>query len=164
MPWPIARSAHAVPATDPAAGEDFAAACTDGWARAPDGGFYRLKGVDLLVPLIHKRGGVYVAGFGGRRLVALAVGHSPDIGRSIAELALHPKFQDFERFGELRVSWRAVPTSERPGMVRYLHERLHPVLDEICPMAAPVPVALPAEFGGASAGIPPSEAPLRRSA
>jgi hypothetical protein len=123
-------------------------AAGDGWERPRDGGFYRLQGLDLLVPLRHRLGGVYIAAFGESALAALAVGHAADIGAAIAELAVRPEVLDFRRYGELFVTWRIAERAQRSGMVRFLHQRLHPILDQTCPTAPPRVVAVPPEFSG----------------
>lgn len=126
------------------------------WHRDFDGWLHPLADFTRRFPPGMAAGGVYLVGFGRRRMTALVAGHSEDIGHDLALLALDRQITAFRRYGGVYASFITAPAAYRSGIERFLIERLHPVLADRMPLCDLVPVELPAEFGGRENRRPPS--------
>ncbi len=126
------------------------------WHRDLDGSLHTLADFTRRFPPGMAAGGVYLVGFGSRRLTALVAGHSEDISHDLSLLALDGQVTGFRRYGGLHATYLTAPAAFRAGIARFLIERLRPVLADRIPLVGPEAVPLPPEFGGQPHRRPPS--------
>lgn len=132
---------------------DGSAGVAPEWHRRPDGGLCPLSAFDPADVATPGAGGVYIVGFGDEPLKCLLVGHADDLAYEIACLKSEPSFRHYERRGGVYVTWIELPVLRRNAVERYVADRLRPVYDCRRPSTDPMPLALPAEFDGASGDL-----------
>lgn len=71
------------------------------------------------------------------------VGDGRDIGALLQEHANDPRIATLAWSGDLTVSWAAVASIYRPGVMQYLLAALAPLIVETIPAARPISVNLP---------------------
>ena len=86
--------------------------------------------------------GVYIIWHGGNPPNVVRVGQ----GKISDRLAIHridPDILAYKQFGELFVTWASVPAAQQDGVERYLADQSTPLVGDVFPDAAPIPVNLP---------------------
>ncbi|MEQ8665523.1 MAG: hypothetical protein RIC16_07340 [Rhodospirillales bacterium] len=106
------------------------------WVRNNKGRFHNIIRLDTVSEGLRDRGGVYVLFHGGIKPEWLYVGFSSDLGRQIDPLIDDPRLEEYYNRGGVYVTWAFVADEFRHGIVRYMTEKLKPLLDN--PAARPL--------------------------
>ncbi len=115
------------------------------WARSPKGGFQKLAFVDPEDEKLQD-GGVVVIWHGGIKPAWVYVADAVSIGREISDALENKEIMGYESRGGLYVTWTRIQAQYRPGVVRYLIDKMAPVVDnpaEPSPGAEPIAVYFP---------------------
>lgn len=89
---------------------------------------------------------VYVLWHQGVRPQWVYVGQTEDLGRTLQELRRDTEIVDYDKHGGLFVTWSMIKPEFQPGVLRYLHQVLRPVVvnpDIPGEEEEPIPVLLP---------------------
>jgi hypothetical protein len=109
------------------------------WIRPNLADWYNLETVDLSAVATV---GIYVIWRSGQTPWTIQVGQG-DIADLLSAHRHDPKLLAFSSPGGLRVTWAAVPETNRDGIERYLVDQLHPLVGARYPDVRPIPVNLP---------------------
>ena len=86
--------------------------------------------------------GVYVIWYAGNPGRVIRVGQGKVSARIIADRS-NPGIVHYAKLGNLHVTWAVAPARYRDGVVRYLAERLNPLVEDARPDVAPLAVNAP---------------------
>ena len=115
------------------------------WVRSPKGGFRKLVLVDTDDEKL-KEGGVVVVWHGGIKPAWVYVADEASVGREVADIIKNKEILSYESRGGLYVTWVHILPEFRPGVVRYLIDHMHPVVENrSAPSGSvePIPVYFP---------------------
>lgn len=110
------------------------------WVQRKDDHWCRLERLDLDSV---DTGGVYMIWHGGDQPRVVRVGQGGDIAQQLQRLKEAPEILAYKNYGELYVTWAAVPASKRDGVVCYLTENWSPLIGKPCPLIFPITVNSP---------------------
>jgi hypothetical protein len=110
------------------------------WVKRQDGHWCRLEHLDLDSV---DTSGVYMIWHGGDQPRVVRVGQGGDIAQRLQRLKEDPEILAYKNYGELYVTWAAVPASKRDGVVCYLSENWSPLIGKPCPLIFPITVNAP---------------------
>ena len=88
-------------------------------------------------------GGVYVIWHGGTQPRVVQVAQGENIGQHLRSLNKDPAIMAYKQYGELYVTWAAVPASIRGGVERYLIDTYRPLIATSFSMIFPIAVSSP---------------------
>ncbi len=120
------------------------------WQKGANGKFHRFLMLDPEEEGLEKVGGVFVLWHAGTQPEWVFVGHSANLARTFHELAADRDITLYNNRGGLYVTWGLIRDEFRAGVVRYLTEELHPVVEnERAPgrEVKPIPVGFPGAKG-----------------
>jgi hypothetical protein len=109
------------------------------WIKLQSGGWCPLGTVDLSGV---KSSGVYIIWHAGNpgRVVRLGQG---DIAKRITAHRNDPKVTAYSKYGQLYVTWAAVPASQADAVERYLADTWNPLVGDAFPNVRPLAVNSP---------------------
>jgi hypothetical protein len=87
-------------------------------------------------------GGVYIIWHTGQPSRVVRVGQGA-IANRLAAHREDPDILAYRKFGELRVTWAAVPANQRDGVEAYLADKWSPLAGDRYPHALPIAVSSP---------------------
>jgi len=98
------------------------------WARSPKGGFQKLAFVDPEDEKLQD-GGIVIIWHGGIKPAWVYVADAVSIGGEIRDALENKEVMSYESRGGLYVTWTRIQAQYRPGVVRYLIDKMAPVVD-----------------------------------
>lgn len=116
------------------------------WTRGPKGRFYNLIAFNSDVEGLRGVSGVFVIWHGGVKPTWVYVGRTHDLAGSLKQLADDEEITFYNRFGGLFVTWATIKEEFQAGVLKYLAEAMHPLVenpDHPGPEVAPVAVTVP---------------------
>ena len=116
------------------------------WTRGPSGRFYNLISFASFVEGLRGVSGVFVIWHGGVKPTWVYVGRTHDLAGSLKQLAQDEDILYYHRFGGLFVTWATFKEEFQAGVLKYLVETMHPLVenpDQPGPEVVPVPVTVP---------------------
>jgi len=114
--------------SDKGRGPQFKAVQKLPWARSVKGGFQKLLFIDPDDEKI-QGGGIVVVWHGGIRPAWVYVADVTNVGQEIGDILNNKEIMSYENRGGLYVTWVNIQAEFRPGVVRYLIDKMHPVVD-----------------------------------
>jgi hypothetical protein len=109
------------------------------WIRSDNNNWCKLETVNLSGVTAS---GVYIIWHTGAPGKVVYVGQGAISPRLIAHRS-DTRIQAYKRSGALRVTWAAVPASQRDGVEGYLANKWNPLVGDAHPIAAPIAVNSP---------------------
>lgn len=87
--------------------------------------------------------GVYIIWHEGNPGKVVRVGQGAPVGNRLSAHRNDDEILAYAKKGTLRVTWAAVPATQRDGVERYLADRFHPLVGDAFPDVDPIEVNSP---------------------
>jgi len=116
------------------------------WVRTPEGKFLPLLSLDPEELGLSNVGGVYLVWHAGVKPEWVYTGHTNDLAAALHHAGNNPEINYYERNGGLFVAWAPVKEPYRPGVVKYIQENFHTVVEnpsDFKDTTVPIPVVPP---------------------
>ena len=111
------------------------------WVRNAENRWPTLSAIDLKDPQLQEAEGVYIIFHGGMNPGIVSVGQGK-IGDQVKAESQDKGVLEFEKF-KLYIAWAQTGKEERPGIEKYLSEKLSPKVSRPSLEAEAIPVNLP---------------------
>jgi hypothetical protein len=122
------------------------------WVRSAKNKYFKFLNLEPDQMGLENISAVYVLWHQGVRPQWVYVGHTDDLGRTLQQLRRDDEIVDYDKHGGLFVTWSMIKPEFQPGVVRYLHQVMQPVVvnpdlleadDKEKEEIEPIPVLLP---------------------
>lgn len=98
------------------------------WVKSAKGKFFKFLNLEPEEMELENGSAVYVLWHQGVRPQWVYVGHTDDLGRTLQQLRRDDEIVDYDNRGGLFVTWSMIKPEFQPGVVRYLHQVMRPVV------------------------------------
>ena len=91
------------------------------WVRSPRNQYYNFLNLDPEEMGLKGASGVYVIWHAGLRPEWLTIGHTDNLAQTFEELGGVDEILEYDRYGNLFVTWSEIRPEFQEGVVKYLH-------------------------------------------
>ena len=98
------------------------------WVRSPRNQYYNFLNLDPEEMGLKGASGVYVIWHGGLRPEWLTIGHTDNLAQTFDELRDVDEILEFDRHGNLFITWSEIRPEFQEGVVKYLYQVIPPMI------------------------------------
>ena len=98
------------------------------WVRSPRNQYYNFLNFDPEEMGLKGASGVYVIWHAGLRPEWLTIGHTDNLAQTFEELGGVDEILEYDRHGNLFVTWSKIRPEFQEGVVKYLHQVIAPMI------------------------------------
>ena len=111
------------------------------WMRSSSAYFHRL--IKINKKTLKGQSGVYVIWHAGTEPKWVYSGHTNDLAAAFENAIADKKIMNYENQGGLYASWSLIRKEYQPGVVRYMIEKLNPLIkNHLAPISSVTPIAV----------------------
>ncbi len=99
-----------------------------GWMRSPKNKYYNFLNLEPEELGLSGTSGVYVIWHGGLRPEWLTIGHTDNLAQTFEELRGIDEILEYDRHGNLFVTWSEIRPEFQEGVVKYLNQVIPPMI------------------------------------